>query len=127
MTTDLFMLMLAGLLAFAQIMPITAGYFMYWGPKVIFSNRDNLPPLPGWVNRASQAHRNLLENLPIFAILVIVAHLSGLSNEMTALGAMIFVGARVLYAMAYIAGTPLRSVIFGAGVAGQMLILVQLF
>jgi len=127
MNTDLFMLTLSAVLSFMQVMPITIGYFIYWGPKVIVSNRENLPPLPGWVTHSSAAHRNLLENLPAFAILLIVAQLSGRANEMTGLGAMLFVGARVLYAMAYIFGTPLRSVIFSAGLAGEILILMQLF
>jgi hypothetical protein len=53
MNTDLFMLTLSALLSFMQVMPITIGYFIYWGPKVIVSNREDTPPLPGWVTRGA--------------------------------------------------------------------------
>lgn len=127
MTPDLLMLTLCVVLAFVQVMPISVAQNKTWGPKVVVSNRENTPPLPAWGNRSIAAHRNLLENLPLFAVLVLVAHVTGLANDMTALGAEIFVGARALYAVAYIVGTPLRSVLFVISFVGENLILLQLF
>ena len=40
--------------------------------------------LPEWANRAQRAHLNLIENLPSFAALVLIAHLTGTSTETTA-------------------------------------------
>ena len=58
------------------------------------------------------------------AILVLVAHVSGSANEATAAGATWSLGARVVYAPAYIAGIPyLRTLAFGVGLAGELRIL----
>ena len=78
--------------------------------------------------RAQRAHANLVENLAAFAILVLVAQVAGKANGMTALGAIIFFLARVAHAAVYTAGiVGLRTGVFFAGVAGEVLILIQLF
>ena len=65
----------------------------------------------------------MLENLPVFAALVLVAHLSGASNETTALGATIFFWGRVAHAGAYIAGIPyLRTLAFAVSLTGMLMI-----
>jgi uncharacterized MAPEG superfamily protein len=63
----------------------------------------------------------------VFAILVLVAHLSGQANDLTALGARIFFWARVAHIIVYTAGiVGLRTLVFGAGLAAEILILVQI-
>jgi uncharacterized MAPEG superfamily protein len=95
-----------------------------WG----LGNRER--PLAGeaaWATRARRAHANTVENLVPFAALVLVAHVSGRTNDMTALGAQVFFWARLAYAFIYTAGlVPWRTVAFGVGFIGQVLILVQL-
>ena len=60
-------------------------------------------------------------------MLVLVAHVSGKANAMTALGATIFFWARLAYAVVYTAGIKVvRTAIFFVGVAGMLLILLQL-
>jgi uncharacterized MAPEG superfamily protein len=91
-------------------------------------NRDGLPPLTGWGARAERAQANLFENLPLFAILVIAAHLSHALNFITALGAILFAVGRTLHPLFYIAGLqPLRTTAYGVAIAGMVLILSQLF
>lgn len=95
-----------------------------WG----LGNRDQ-PPLevPGWAKRAERAHANLTENLAPFAILVLVAHVAGEANDLTALGARIFFWARVAHAALYTAGiTGLRTLAFIAGLGAEILILIQI-
>jgi len=78
--------------------------------------------------RAQRAHLNLLQNLAPFAILVLVAQVSGKANATTALGATIFFWARVAHAAVYIAGIRyLRTLVFAVATLGAVLILTQLF
>lgn len=94
-----------------------------WG----MSNRDQPLEIPAWARRAERAHANLTENLAPFAILVLVAHVAGEANELTALGARIFFWARVAHVAIYTAGiTGLRSLAFFAGMAGEIIILSQI-
>jgi uncharacterized MAPEG superfamily protein len=69
-----------------------------------------------------------VQNLAPFAILVLVAQVSGKANATTALGASIFFWARVAHAAVYIAGIKyLRTFLFAAAAFGAVLILAQLF
>ena len=78
---------------------------------------------PDWLRRCNRAHVNLVENLPAFAILVLVAHVTGEANTTTAAAAMVFFWARVLHAIGYIAGIPyLRTILFAVGVVACLVI-----
>ena len=83
--------------------------------------------LSDWAGRAARAHRNMLENLVLFAILVLVARAVNVSNAMTLLGAQLFFWSRVAHAIIYIAGIPwLRTAVWGVSVIGLILIFWQL-
>lgn len=129
MTTDLWMLVWSALLCLMMPTIYLVGEVqtpggMEWG----LGNRDTPLAMPAWAERAKRAHGNLLENLPAFAILVLVAHVSGHANGTTALGAQIFFWARLVYAGVYTAGiTVVRTVVYFAGTLGQVMILSQLF
>jgi uncharacterized MAPEG superfamily protein len=91
-------------------------------------NRETELAVPGWTRRAVRAHANLIENLAPFAILVLVAHVSGKANQTTALGATIFFWGRVAHLMAYVAGiTYLRTLVWFGSWAGGIMVLTQLF
>lgn len=73
---------------------------------------------PDFMRRRLRAHLNLLEQLLPFALLIIIAHLAGISNAITVWVAWIFVVLRVAYAVVMINGKPewaLRPIIFTAG------------
>lgn len=90
-------------------------------------NRAQSLAVPEWAARAQRAHLNLIENLAPFAILVLVAHVSGKSNALTALGAELFFWARLAHVVVYTAGLiGVRTAVFFVGTAGQLLILIQL-
>lgn len=79
--------------------------------------------LPQWANRAQRAHLNLLENLPSFASLVLIAHLTGTNNETTAIAAAAFFWARIVQTVVHIMGTAyIRTVAFFVGVVAQLAI-----
>lgn len=128
MTTDIKMLIAVGILSLLQFVPYFLAYLKSWGISGAVSNRNSMPELPEWANRALRAQRNLNENLVHFTIFVLAVHILGLSNEMSALGATIFFYSRLSYWVAYIAGiTWVRSALFMVGVAGEVMIVMQLF
>lgn len=91
-------------------------------------NRDKDPDFPPWIERADRAQRNLIENLIHFAPIVLVAHVAGKHNAITAAGALAFLGARVAHGLLYIGGvTRLRSMAYLAGMGAELLIVSQLF
>jgi len=127
LSTDLKMLVATATLALISFMPYFLAYLKHWGITGIVSNRENMPTLPLWAQRALAAHENLTENLVHFAALVLVAHVVGASNDITAMGATLFFWARVVYLGVYIAGIPwVRTIVFMAGWVGEVMILSQL-
>jgi uncharacterized MAPEG superfamily protein len=63
--------------------------------------------------RGAPPSTDLLENPGTFAVPVLVAHVVGESNDMTVLGATLFLWARVAHALDYVAGVVcLRTVVF---------------
>lgn len=128
MTTDLKMLLATGILSLVQFFPYFIAYLKHWGISGIVGNRDNTGELPEWANRAMRAQKNLNENLVHFAIFVLMLHALGLSNEMSALGATIFFYARLMFWIVYIAGIAwVRTLLFMAGVVGEVMIILQFF
>ncbi len=127
MTLDLKYLVWCAALTFLQMVIAAIGANMAVGLPALAGNRENLPPIDGWAGRAARAHRNMLENLVLFAILALVAHVTQRANAQTALGAALFFWARVVYAALYVAGIPwLRTGAWAVSVLGLVIILVQL-
>ena len=128
MTPDLEMLVWSAALTLVQMLVAVAGATLQVGLPTLAGNREGLPSLTGWAGRAARAHLNMLESLAVFAIVVLVAHLTGRANETTALGATLFFWGRLAYALIYVAGIPwLRTAAWGVSVAGIVLVFSQLF
>ena len=129
MTTDLWMLVYSSLLCLVLPLVYVVGELtvpggVAWG----FGNRDKPMVFPEWIARSKRSHMNMVENLAPFAVLVLVAHVTGKANEITALGAAIFFWGRVAHAVVYTAGiTMVRTAVFFVAAAGEIMILVQLF
>ena len=78
--------------------------------------RADATPLPDWAARAKKAHYNAIENLAPFAAVVLVAHAAGVSNETTALAAVIYLVARIAHYFLYVAAVPFgRTLTFSVG------------
>ena len=129
MTTDLWMLVATAMLGLLMILIYGTGRYLQPGGIAWASgNRATELPVPPWVARAVKAHANLIENLAPFAVLVLVAHVSGKANAATALGATIFFWARVAHLGAYVAGIVfLRTLVWMISWMGGVIILMQLF
>src|SRR6185503_3561271 len=127
MKAELSLLVWAGLLTLVQAVIAVQGALMQVGLAKLAGNRDGLPEITGWGGRAARAHRNMLENLVLFAILVLAAVIAGKTNSATLMGAQIFLAARIVYALVYIAGIPwLRTAVWGISVIGLAMIFLQL-
>jgi uncharacterized MAPEG superfamily protein len=127
MKPELTLLVWSVVLAFVQVLIAVQGAMMQVGLPALAGNRESLPEITGWAGRAQRAQRNMVENLVVFAALVLVAVVAGKTNDMTLLGAQIFVWARVAYAAVYIAGIPwLRTGVWFVSVIGMILIFAQL-
>jgi uncharacterized MAPEG superfamily protein len=69
----------------------------------------------------------MLENLVLFAALVLVAVAAGKTNDMTLLGAQLFFWARLVYAIIYAAGVIwVRTIAWAVSMAGLIVIFAQL-
>jgi uncharacterized MAPEG superfamily protein len=97
------------------------------GLPTLIGNRDDFPVLKGLPGRAHRAHRNMLENLVLFAALALVVAVAGRSNAMTVLGAQLFFWARLAYAVIYLAGIPYaRTGAWAVSMVGLVLMFLQL-
>jgi len=128
MTHELFTLIATSLLTL--VLPLIYGqlYSRQVGQAVILSNRENAPEPTGAAGRGLRAHRNLLENLPPFAALILTAHVMGVSNFYTVAAAYIFLAARLTHATTYLLGiTGIRTAAYLAGTLAMFTIALQLF
>src|SRR5260221_13676177 len=126
MKPELMLLAWAVLLTFVQMLVAVQGAMMQVGLPTLAGNRDGLPEIKGWGGRAARAHRNMLENLVLFAALVLVAVAAGKTNATTLLGAEIFLFARLAYAAVYLAGIPwLRTGAWAVSAVGLAMIFLQ--
>ena len=76
---------------------------------------DPKPPAP-WAVRMKAAHYNAIENLVVFATLVLVLNAAGISNETTVLACQVYFWARLVHFVVYAAGIPwVRTLAFTAG------------
>ena len=127
MKPELSLLVWSVALAFAQVLIAVQGAMMQVGLPALAGNREPQPEITGWAGRAQRAQRNMVENLVLFAALLLVAVAAGKTNDMTLLGAQIFFWGRVVYTGVYIAGIPwLRTGVWSVSAIGMILIFAQL-
>ena len=123
MSPDLKYLLLSTILCFVQVLIAAAGANRLVGLPTLAGNREGLPEITGWAGRARRAYLNMLENLVLFAALVLIAAVSGKANATTAMGAMIFFWGRLAHAVVYLIGIPwLRTVCWSVSVIGMVMI-----
>lgn len=85
------------------------------------------PPLAPWARRLRAAHANAIENLVVFAALILAAQILGISTPAIALAGWLYLWSRVLHAITYTLGLPwLRTLAFAGGFLAQMIIALQL-
>lgn len=123
MSTELFMLAIAGgIILLLTLIQGTRNIFVL-GLVTAAGNQHDIAPWSGWNDRLNRAIKNQIEGIVIFAPILLSVEFANLTNESTALGAQIFVFARVAHAIVYTLGVPwVRTTAWAAGVAGIMLV-----
>ncbi len=95
-----------------------------WG----MSNREETPMVAPWIGRADRAQRNHLDNLPMLAIVILLAHLTGRHDAMTAGASVVILLSRVAHSLVYILGiTPLRPLCYLVSIVAMFTIVRQIF
>ena len=119
MTFELTVLVLLMLLAASMWIPYIIGVTSDPADGVRdFTRPIDMTVLRPWVHRAHRAHLNLLEQALPFAVIVLVAHLVGVSGVVTIWAAGLFLVLRLVHAVGMISGYtgfPARSIIFNIG------------
>jgi uncharacterized MAPEG superfamily protein len=117
MSTDLKYLAFTAMLTAALWIPYVVSQVMTNGFLQPENYVDPAPrPLPLWGRRADRAYLNAVEVFAPFAAMVIVAHLAGKANAMTAFWAVCFFWLRLAHAVVYLLAWPwIRTVLFTLG------------
>ena len=91
------------------------------GLMAAIGNREALREPAPWAARLRRAHANAVENLVVFAPLVLIAQLGGAKPEITAGAAQIYFWARLIHFLSYAAGIVLvRTLAFVGGVVATL-------
>lgn len=90
-------------------------------------SRSDKPQSP-WAQRLYFAHTNAVENLVIFAALVLILNAQGHSTQSTAIACAVYFWARLAHVIVYTLGIPvLRTLAFAAGFAVQVALVAAVF
>lgn len=88
---------------------------------------DMAPP-SAWAGRMKAAHENAVENLVIFAPLVLALHAAGISTAATVGACVVFFWARLAHVVVYSLGIPVaRTLAFAVGWAAQVVLVLAFF
>lgn len=127
MTTDLWCLVANAIWGWVLVNIEAVGKTRAAGTEWNMGNRDVDPEVPPWVLRARRAVANHKENFPFFLAAVVVVHLAGKADRVSALAAIVYVIARVAHGLIYIAGmTKIRSAAYLFGLAATFAIFSRL-
>lgn len=88
----------------------------------------NDKPQSAWAQRLYFAHTNAVENLVIFATLVLILDSMGHSSVSTAIACAVYFWARLAHVLIYAFGIPvLRTLAFAVGFAAQVALARAIF
>jgi uncharacterized MAPEG superfamily protein len=103
-TTDLWCLVANAIWGWVLVQIEARGKTARAGLAWNMGNRDEEPEMPPWIHRARRAIANHKENFPFFLTAVVVVHLAGKADRVSAVAAVIYVVARALHGLLYTAG-----------------------
>jgi uncharacterized MAPEG superfamily protein len=89
------------------------------------SREEAVAPLTGAANRFARALANFLETFPLFAALVLAAHVTGCEGTLTFWGAHLYFWARLAYVPLY-GVRVVRSLIWNVSATGIILVALAL-
>lgn len=87
----------------------------------------NPKPQSAWASRLMKAHSNAVENLVVFAVLVLATQAAGISTSAMATACAVYFWARVVHVLAYTFAIPwVRTLAFAVGFFAQATLAWQL-
>ena len=120
MKTELLYLTLVTALTGLMWVPYILDRIAVWGLNDTVGYPENPKAQSPWARRLMKAHFNAVENLVVFAALVLAAHAIGVSNTVTAGAAVIYFWSRVVHAFAYTFAVPwVRTLAFAVAFYAQ--------
>ena len=128
MSTELFYLVLTVMMTAVFWVPYIVNRILENGlwPALKNPNTDE-PPKARWAARMIHAHQNAVENLVLFAPLVLAVHVTGSSTKQTALACLVYFWARLAHFFIYTLGVPFfRTLTFFIGFAAQAQLAITL-
>jgi uncharacterized MAPEG superfamily protein len=129
MTRELFWLALTVILTGLLWVPYIINRSQVRGLTGAMANpsRNDKPHAP-WATRLMFAHDNAVENLVIFAPLVLILNAADYSTQWTALACAVFFWSRVAHVIVYTLGLPVfRTVAFTIGFLAQAVLALAIF
>ena len=125
MRLELTVLLWSCLLALVHIFGAAQVKTRQYGPKWNMGARDeDLPPPAPIVGRMMRAQANFFETFPLAIIAVLALCFTGTQTWWTQLGAVLWLGGRIIYLPLYAAGVPVvRTIVFLISLAGIIMML----
>lgn len=126
MTIELTVLAWSCVLALVHIFAAGRAKTRQYGTKWNMGARDEqLPPPDPVTGRLMRAQANYFETFPIMAAAILIVHAAGLESRWSEIGALLWLGARIVYLPLYGFGVPkVRTLIWALGLAGVLMVLV---
>lgn len=124
LSIELYWLTLAIMLTAVIWIPYIINRLIEHSPwPALLNPQPDLRPKARWAERLMRAHDNAVENLVIFAPLVLILHVTGVSTTTTAAACMVYFFARLSHLLLYVFGIPFfRTVAFFIGFVCQMVL-----
>ncbi len=124
MTTELYWLTLTVLMTALMWLPYIINRMLEQGISfAMWDPQGETKTAVIWAERMTRAHKNAVENLIIFAPLVLTLQLTDLSNELTALACIMYFFSRLTHYIVFSLGIPLlRIFAFMTSVIAQFIL-----
>ena len=127
MNTELLYLTYTAVFTGLMFLPYVLNPILVWGLMDTVGSPAVEKPLAPWAERLRKAHSNAVENLVVFATLLLVAYAVGVIGPNVATLAIVYFWSRVVHALAYTFAIPwLRTLAFFGGFIAQMGVAVMI-
>jgi len=127
MTNELMSLTAVTVLTAIMWMPYVLNVIAVRGLKDAVGYPEDPEPMSSWASKMKAAHSNAVENLVIFAALVLIANAAGISTAATVMACQVYFWARVVHVLSYTFAVPwVRTLSFAAGFGCQVVLALAL-
>ncbi|MDB5549947.1 MAG: rane protein [Tardiphaga sp.] len=129
MTRELFWLTWTVILTAVMWVPYVLNRLQVRGLSGAMANPSRTDrPQSEWANRMMFAHDNAVENLIIFAPLVLILNAADYSTQWTVLACAVYFWSRLAHVIVYTLGVPVvRTVTFTVGFLAQVVLMLAVF